>query len=108
MKKHYTYGALINGDGLGDEIKARLRAVYLASEVDPIIAQDIVVLRKQRERIEVLENALRDLLDADRGFLGDDNQCVYCEADQRQDQHADHCVITQARKTLGLMERVNK
>lgn len=60
-------------------------------------------------RIAELEKALRELLDADRDFLGSDNQCVYCGSNMhRHDDgslrdavfHKPECVISQANKAL--------
>ena len=47
-----------------------------------------------------LREALANLLEADRAFLGADNICVYCDWRQHDDGHAPDCVITQAMEAL--------
>lgn len=50
--------------------------------------------------ISDLRLALQGLFDADRGFLGSDNWCGYCERAQKHEEHAPDCVITKAQSAL--------
>lgn len=53
-----------------------------------------------QKQTTILRAALKNLLEADRDFLGDDNVCVYCGLAQHVEGHALNCVITQAENAL--------